>query len=166
MPKLLYCSAVSPLFLRLMKIYFFSDILSSTKCPSCTDCANSKFVHDSFMKISVDNLRDKFHEEFMKFRETFLTKWRPIQAKRVTEMRWKAKEKERCWKKQASVLAVGSKNFFHEASLNSQSWTSASSTNGADPSNRLQPSRPIENSSCVPTGFLSRLIIWQLFTPK
>jgi len=38
------------------------------------------------MKISMDNLRDKFHEEFMKFPETFLTKLRSIQAMRVTKM--------------------------------------------------------------------------------
>jgi hypothetical protein len=39
------------------------------------------------MKISMDNLRDRFHEEFMKFPETFLTKLRSIEAKRVTEIK-------------------------------------------------------------------------------
>jgi len=77
------------------------------------------------MKISMDNLRDEFHEEFMKFPETFLTKLRPVQARRVTEIKESVISEEVLKQK-----AVGS-----ETSSMKRVGTSAPSTNWADPSN-------------------------------
>ena len=134
MPKLSYCFGAFFFFSKHRLINpFFSDIPSSTKCPSSTGCANSKFFHEDF--------HEDFHGQppwqipwgiYEIPRDiSFLIEIHPSHESDQDELR---QNNVRCWVKEANALVTGSEkgtNFFHEASWNSQSWTSASSTKWA-----------------------------------
>ena len=137
MPKLWYCFGVSSFVRKLIKSSFFRhpffDKVSFLHRLRWFQIRPRFFLHEDFH----GQPRDKFHEEFMKFRETFLTKLSPIQAKRV---KWGGGEaSEQMVQKTSSMKrVVATLCTFHQLGQPSNVEFSPDLRN-----------RPIENSSRV-----------------